>query len=174
MQNKPILKLKASSLVEVLLYMALLSGMIFAIGGVVREMFTARNKQQSVIEVENEAMMVMQLLKRDLKDAQSISAPAPGATGNTLTYARTGTPAYNRSYSLNGGVLQQTTTPGSTTLLTSNRVVLSNLSFRRVAVSTTLSVVNVSFTASYSNPGGRNDLSYQRNYATSIVIRPGL
>lgn len=174
MQNKPILKLNASSLVEVLLYMALLSGMIFAIGGVVREMFTARNKQQSVIEVENEAMMVMQLLKRDLKDAQSISVPAAGATGNTLTFTRTGTPAYSRSYTLSGGVLQQTTTPGSAALLTSNRVVLSNLSFRRIAVSTTLSIVNISFTASYSNPGGRNDLSYQRNYATSIVIRPGL
>lgn len=174
MRNRPIFKLKASSLVEVLLYMALLSGMIFAIGGVVREMFTARNKQQSVIEVENEAMMVMQLLKRDLKDAQSITSPAVGATGSSLSYARTGAPAYNRTYSLNGGVLQQLTTPGSTVLLTSNRVVFSNLSFRRVSVSASQDIINISFTASYSNPGGRNDLSYQRNFATSIVIRPGL
>lgn len=174
MRNKIAKKISASSLIEVLLYMALLSGMILAIGGVVREMFTARNKQQSVIEVENEAMMTLQLLKRDLKDAQSITTPAVGATANTLSYTRTGTPSYTRSYTLNSGSIRQTTTPGATTILTSNRVVFSNLSFRRISVSTSISIVNISFTASYSNPSGRNDLSYQRNFSTSIVLRPGL
>jgi hypothetical protein len=165
-------RITAMSIVEVLLYMGLLTAIIISIGGFVKQIFSVRNKQQAVIEVENESMMVMSLLERDLKEASSITTPAAGTTAATLTYVKTSLPAYSRTYSLTSGALVQTTTPGAAVTLTSNRVVFSALSFNHINTVANSHVVTISFIASYSNPGGTNQFSYQKAYRNSIVLRP--
>lgn len=164
----------ATTLLEVVLYLALLSAMIIGVGGFVREILTARNKQQAVIEVENEAAVILGTLERDLKLASTVTSPSSGGSGNTLTLTVPGTPGFTRSYSLSSGSIQQITTPGATAILTSNRVTFSNVIFRHISTNPSYHVLTVSFTASYVNPGGRNDLSYQKTYHTSVTLRPNL
>lgn len=169
------MKLRATSLIEVILYMLLLSSMLLGVSGILKEIFVAKDKQEVSLSVEEDAIRVLQLIEYDLKMASSVSAPASGGTaGSTLTMTINPGTSFTRTYTQSGTTITRATNGGAAAVITSGRVLYSNFSVSHISTNASYHVITVSFTATALNTVNRRDMYYQKNYRTSVVLRPNL
>lgn len=172
--NRIATRQRATTLIEVILYMFLLASIIITVGGFIREIFSARNKQTAIMEVENDARYVLDMIETDLKSATSVSLPASGGVaGSTLTMAFTNNGTVTaRSYTLNGTSITQSTNGGAANGITSNRVQYTNFSITHISTVAAYHVITVSFTSNFVNASGTGDKLYIKTFRSSVTLRP--
>ena len=159
---------KGFTLIELMLYVAIASLMLSAIVFSVSLVLESRVRQQTVNEVEGQALTVMQFMARAIRDAKTISTPAIGIGGSTLTIT---TSAGTVTFDVTNNVLQMSEN-GAVHPLTNNRVVVSELTFTNASRVDTPGIVRVSFTLTYKNPESRSEYDYTKTFYTSASLRP--
>jgi hypothetical protein len=169
-------RINATTLIEVILYMFLLGAMIMTVGGFIREILSAKNKQAAVMEVENDARHVLNTLEIDLKAASTVTAPASGGTaGTTLTMTFTNNGSItSRTYTFSGTTVMQSTNGAAAVAISSNRVQYTNFAVTHVSTAAPYHVVTVYFRANFINASGVGDKTYQKAFHTSVMLRPNL
>ena len=85
------------TLVEVILYVAILSTLVFGIASFVDLISVTRVKNQTINEVDQQAVQIIQNIAQNIRNAKSITTPTIGQSGsnlvildvsnNTITYA---------------------------------------------------------------------------------------
>lgn len=83
------------TLFEVIIYVGLFSFALAIMMMAVATLLGNQNQNSGWVEVREEASFLMRKIQRELTAAKTVSAPAPGASGVTLsltTYAPTGNP----------------------------------------------------------------------------------
>jgi hypothetical protein len=79
------LKQKGYTLIELLLYVAIIGGLLISVTMFYGVTLNARVKSQSISEVEQQGALALDYITQTIRNATSITAPAAGATGSSLT-----------------------------------------------------------------------------------------
>ena len=119
---------RGATLVEFLIYMALLSGFLVILTNIFLSITEIKIDSESISSIEQEGRFIMARIIYDLHRASSITIPATaGAASSSLVIVIDGV---NYTYQLNGSNLELTNDAG-TNRLNGSEAVISNLSFQR-------------------------------------------
>lgn len=157
------------TLVEVLLYIAIMSSILLAVSGFVATMLGANAKNNIIADVEQQANQVLSLIEEVGQGASAVTTPSIGTSGSILTFT---TPVSSPSvFTQTANVITISEGGGAAIALTNSRVSASGFSVSNLSAAGTSGTVRVQFTLSYINNSGRNEYSYTKNYVTSVTIR---
>ncbi|HNX10944.1 MAG TPA: type II secretion system protein [bacterium] len=161
---KNIRKKSGFTLIELLLYSALSGVIILAVSSFVFIIWQAQAKSQSISEVEQQGIQIMDNILRQVRNANAINSPTLTNTAAVLSLA-TSTPAANPIViDQSGNYLRQTLGANPAVLLNNDRVVVSNLSFSNYGRTGTNGSIRVKFTLTHINPGGKNEYNYSQTF----------
>src|SRR3989338_5710404 len=73
------------TLIELLLYVAISSVMLLITSLFLQTLLQSRIKNQTIAEVEQQGLHIMQLITQTVRNAEAITAPAPSASAASLT-----------------------------------------------------------------------------------------
>lgn len=160
----------AFTLVELLLYIVIMSTLLLGITQFFMLMLDARVKNQTVNDVNQQGLFIMDSITHSIRNATSVTSPATGATGASLTLVVPTSSASPTVFDLNGTTLRIKEGVATAIALTNNDVEVTNLSFRNLSRSGTSAIVQVRFTLDRVNPSGRNTYDYQREFIGSAEV----
>jgi Tfp pilus assembly protein PilW len=155
------------SLVELILYVGLMSFILVTIGGLLTIVLQSANKNQAITEVNQQGLQVMQIMTQSIRNSKQINAPLTGNSGSSLSVNTTNISTTPTIFLLSSGVVQMTEGFNSAIPLTNSQVRVSNLSFKNLANS-----VRIQFTIQSVNPTNRNEFSYQETFYDTANLRP--
>ncbi|HEX6462008.1 MAG TPA: prepilin-type N-terminal cleavage/methylation domain-containing protein [Candidatus Saccharimonadales bacterium] len=158
------------TLIELLLYVVVISSLLTSITYFFGVIVEARVKNQTIAEVNDQGSATIDGITQTIRNATSISTPAAGASAASLTLVVPTGSLSPTIYSLNGTVLQIKEGTAANVALTSGDVQVSNLLFKNLTRAGTPGIVQVSFTLSRINPVGRNEYDYQKTFTTSVEV----
>lgn len=164
------IKLKGVTLVEILLYVALVS--VFSL--VVMAFFvviTETNSKFTVTEeVENEAINLMGTLDMYISNSTAVTGLTAGTSANNIVLTSSIASSNPTTFRLNSGALQiQEGAAGTFTNLSSNKVTMSNLTFFNYAQNSSLRhAVRYQFTL--TNTFNQKD-TYTKTFYGSALLR---
>jgi len=159
------------TLIELLLYVAIFSVLLLTISLFLQTLLESRIKNQTIAEVEQQGLAVMQLITQTIRNADTINSPAQG-TSNTSLSINTYTAGLNPTvFDLSGGALRIKEGVSTVVSLTNSRVTASSLSFYNLSRSSTPGVVRISFTLTAVNNSGRNEYNFSQTFYASATLR---
>lgn len=126
-------KRKAFTLIEILIYMALVS---ITIGGslfIVFNLLEGNEKLQWIAIREEEASFILKKIEWILVDAETINTPASGASGSTLSITKTNFAGNPVIMALDSGNVTLKAGAGSAQILNSSSFPVTALSFTHLA-----------------------------------------
>ncbi len=156
------------TLVEVVLYIAIVATLLLAISGFLVNMLAANTKNNVITEVDQQANQVLSLIEEVGQNATAVTLPIAGATGGTLTFTMPS--AVTTIFTQTAGAITVNEGSGAVSL-TNSRVLSSGFSANNLTAGVTSGTVRVQFTLSYVNNSGRSEYNYTKNYVTSVTIR---
>ena len=152
---------KGVSLVELIIYVAILSIMFGAIVSFVGVNERIKKRNQAVSEVEVQGREAMRIIIQSIKNAQS--ATVSGSSGNfILTVVSDDVSKNPIVFDLNSGILRIKENVSVPVQLTSSRVIVSNLNFTETGWGSTKGSVKMQFDVTYSDPSG--NLNYAKTF----------
>jgi len=161
----------AFTLVELLLYIGIASSILFASTFFLGMLLESGVKNETVAEVEQQGLEIMELLTQTIRNADVIVAPAEGASTASLSL-NTYTAGLNPTvFDLSGGAIHIQEGSGSPVTLTNSRVTASSLNFQNLSRSGTPGVVRISFSLSSVNPSGRSEYNFSKIFYASAALR---
>ena len=143
---------KGFTLVELLIYMSLLSGFLIVITELFASILDVKLESEATSAVEQDGRYILTRLSNDISKSSSISTP--GSLGSTTTSLVMVVSGVTYTYSLNGNNLQITNNLGTNSLNSSESNV-SAVNFQKIG-----------------NPGGKETIKINFNIA-SITSRTG-
>lgn len=165
------MKTKGFTLIEFLLYFTIASMTIFVISIFLNTLLEFQTKSQTIAEVEQEGVQVMQILTQDARNAQAINTPGTGASSASLSLSTYDLNKNPTVFDLSSNAIRITEDANQPIFLTSDRVIASNLNFQNLSLSGTKGTVRIQFTLTYTNPGSLNQFNYSKTFIDSATIR---
>lgn len=159
------------TLVELLLYVTIISAIIFTVIFFLQITLSTRVKNQTISEVEEQGSMVMQLLTQSARNALVINTPAAGGSGSILSLNTTLPATTPTVFDLSAGVIRITEGAGTAVALTNSRVNATNLTFQNLTGTATKGNVRIQFTLNYINQSGRNEYDYSKTFTGDATLR---
>lgn len=172
-QNKKTYQIPSTrgmSLLELLLYIAILSGLMVIISDAFISLSKGRGQAEARSEVNSTIRFVAERIKQDIKNASAVSTPVLGTSANTLTLTVAGVPVV---YDVLGGAMRRTEN-GVTGTTTGNSVLVDAPTFTRlenynVAQNATTTSIQVQMTLHYN--ASSTDWTYSDSLRTTISLR---
>lgn len=157
------------TLVEMLLYLAT-AGLLFISASVVFTLvLQSRTKAQTIDEVEGVAMQAIQRMTQSLHNASSLSVPAKGANGSTVTMVMAAD-GHTVSFSLSGTKVVMTDA-GVATDLTPSTVSITSLDFVNLAQVNTRGSIAITLGVSATSPSTWTQYSYSQTFYATASLR---
>ncbi len=166
MKNKQIKS--GFTLLEVILYSMLTVFILSSVTAFLGTVMSAQAKNQTVAEVEQQGIQIMQLMTQSIRSAQGIYTPSRGSSSSSLSL-NSGT--WQTVFALSGDMITMKEGANAEIQLTSDRVSVSNLTFQNLSRIGTPGSIRISFTLSRVNPGGQNAYEYSETFVTAASLR---
>lgn len=163
-------KTSGYTLIELLLYVVIIGTLLTTVTLFFGMTIETRVKNQTIAEVNDQGVQVMDYVTQTIRNASSITTPTPGASGDTLTLVVPTSSLSPTIFNLSGTTLQVKEGTAAAIALTSTDVLISNLTFKNLTRTSTPGNVQVSFTLSHINPNNRNEYEYQRTFVSSAEV----
>lgn len=167
LQNKN----KGFTLVELLLYVGIISILMLGISAFLSVLLSARVKNQTISEVDTQGFEVVRIIQQTIHNANSITSPATSTVAGSLILTMTSSTLNPTSFTSSSGVLYITEGNGQPVPLTNSHVNLSNLIFSNISLSSTPGAIRFMFTLTRQNLSGRNEYDYTRTFVGSASLR---
>ena len=148
---------KGFTLIELLLYVSIVGSLLLAVSLFFAMTVDARIKSQSINEVDQQGILLMDYITQTIRNADTISAPAAGTSSASLTLTVPTGSLSPTVFDLSTTTAQVQEGVGTAVPLTSDKVAVSNLIFKNLTRSGTPGIVQVSFTVSRVNPSGKSE-----------------
>lgn len=159
------------TLIELLLYVVIVGVLLTSVVSFFGTVTEARVKNQTIAEVDQQGVAVMDYVTQTIRNASSITAPAPGGVAATSLTLVVPTGALSPTiFSLSGTTLQVKEGAAAAISLTNGNVEISGLSFKNLTRSGTSGIVQVSFVISHVNSNNRNTFNYQKTFTSSAEV----
>jgi type II secretory pathway pseudopilin PulG len=167
-QNK---KMSAFTLVEILLYISIVSVMMGVISIFMFSILQSQAKFKTISEVDQQGIQVAQIISQAIRNSNGITAPIQGNSGSSLTLGFADSAKNPTVFNSNGNNLQIKEGTDAIIPLTNSKVSISGLSFSNLSLTNTPGTVKFQFTISYINLSGRNEYDYSKTFYGSAGLR---
>lgn len=154
-----------------MLYLAIASTVLMVSTMLLSTLLESRVKNQTIAEVEQQGLFVMQMITQTVRNAEGIAAPAAGANGTSLTLDVLTAGEDPTVFGVASGTVYVTEGSGSAVALTNAHVIVSGFTVQNLTQSSTPGALRVSFTLTYVNPSGRNEYSFSKQFYGSASLR---
>jgi Tfp pilus assembly protein PilW len=162
---------KGFTLIELILYLGIAATTILAVSALLFAILQSQVKNQTVSEVNQQGMQVMQIITQTIRNAQGINSPSTGSSAASVSLDVVAGADDATVFDLSGGALRITEGAGSAVPLTSSDVVISSLTFQNLTRSGTFGTIRVQFTLTYASPEGRSEYNYSKSFVGSATLR---
>lgn len=175
MQNVNTMRHKRGiSLLELLIYIALLSGLMVVVSDAFILLSKGRGQSEARSEINSAIRFAGELIKQDVKNATAVSAPALGTPGSTLSLTVSGNTIL---YDMLDGVLRRKVNAGAPEAVTGSYVTVDVPTFTRIennnsisgVLNATTTAIQVAMTMRYNADGG--DWTYEDSLRTTVTFR---
>jgi len=166
-----ILKKPGFTLVEVLLYLALLSIVIGVVASFVTVTLNFKARTYAISEVEQCGNQIILMISRSIRNGTAINSPSIGTSSSSLSINTT-TPVNNPTQFILSGTtlnMQEGATPAFA--LTPATIRVTSLTFTNVARPGTNGTIRIQMTLSFSNPNNRQESNYSQTFYGTADIR---
>lgn len=160
------------TLIELLLYIAMVGVLLAAITAFFGITTDARIKNQSMMEVNEQGAFALDIITQTVRNGTSISSPTAGANGAQLTLVVPTSSLSPTVFDVASGVLRIKEGNGSVVALTNSKVQATSLTVTNLTRSGTNGIVQISLTLSRINTSGANQYDYTKTFTTSVGVRP--
>lgn len=165
---------KGFSLLELLIYIAVLSGLMVVVGSSFIGLSKGRGQSEARSEVNAAIRFAGEKIKQDLKSATSLTAPVLGNASSTLEMI---IPGFTIKYDTLSGQLRRTEGTGlatTTTLVTGAAIFVDTPTFTRIenyntSLSATTTAVRISAVFHYN--ASSTDWMYESALQTTVSLR---
>ncbi len=159
------------TLIEMLVYTAIFSVMIFALVAYMSTLSQSQIRNQAVLEVNDQGVQALRVITQNLRNATVINSPTLGTSANSLSVNTTSAGTTPTLFTLSGGILYLTQGTNAAVALTNNKVTVSNLSFSNVSRPSTFGTVKVSFTLTSITNSSKAEYNYSNTFYGSGTLR---
>ena len=159
---------KGTSLLEVLLYIALLAVIMLPIAYLIPAISEAKTKNIAISEVDQQGLQISRIITQTVRNAKNITSPVLGASANQLTLETD--PITPTIFDISNETLEIKEN-GVVTGLTSPQVLVSSLSFFNYSAPDTPGIIRFQFTLSYKNNLGRQEYNYSKTFLGSASLK---
>lgn len=159
------------TLIELLLYVSISAVLLLVISVFLSSLVQSRIKNQTVAEVEQQGLQVMQIITQTARNAEAITLPAQGVSASSLTLDVITAASDPIVFDLSSGVIRITEGAGSAIVLTNSRIVASALTFQNLSRASTPGTIRIQFTLTHVNPEERNEYSFTKTFIGSATLR---
>lgn len=160
---------RAFTLVELLVYLAIVSVLLVMVFSLFSSLTRARVRQQAIAEVEQQGYIAMTQITQAIRNAKFVSEPAPGALGQSLVLATYSPTSSTTTFILDGDALYSIDATG-TLPITNTQVLVRNVTFQNLAASTTNGSIKIQFTV-YHATTSRYETNYSATFYGSASVR---
>jgi len=167
----PLKNKKGFTLIELVLYVGVTSIMLLVIVVFLANLLQSRIKNQTIAEVEQQGIQVMQIITQTTRNAENITAPLIGTSASSLTLDVLAGANDPTVFDLFEGTVRIAEGNSSAVSLTNSRVVVSNLIFQNLSRADTSGIIRIQFTLTHINPENRNEYNYQKIFIGSATLR---
>lgn len=159
------MKQKGFTLIELILYIAIMGIVILAASGLYSLIVTSQIKNEAMSEVDGQGAQIMQIITQDIRNAAQVSIPSsPGSSGTTLTL--TYPDSTTTTFALQGTTLLQ----NGTLSLNSSQIGVSSILFSNTSPNTTVAQsIRVQFTL--VNTHGKELFTYSKQFIDSADVQ---
>ncbi|HEX8993685.1 MAG TPA: hypothetical protein VF803_00340 [Candidatus Paceibacterota bacterium] len=166
------MKLRGTSLLELIIYIGILSFVLLAATGSFTMIDRGRGTSETRSEVDSNIRFALDKMSQDVKAASAITTPAAaGGTGNTLVLTVSGN---SITYSVSNNTLQRQVGAGTPDALTASSTLVQSLFVTRLenynaALNATTISVRISLSAKYNSSSP--DWQYAASATTTATLR---
>jgi hypothetical protein len=155
-----------------ILYVAISSFILVSVSLLLSFLLSERIKNDSIADVNQQGLQVMQLITQTIRTARSIDSPAIGATSTTLSMTMPDPLLSPTVFDIVNGVVRIKEGTNVAVPLTNSHINVSSFLFQNISViSSTDRIVRVSFTVDHNNPNGRDENSFTKSFVESATLR---
>lgn len=158
------------TLIELLLYIVVISTLLTSITYFFGITIEARAKNQTIAEVNDQGALAMDYITQTIRNASSITTPAPAGSAASLTLVVPTGSLSPTIFDLSGTTLRVKEGTGAAIPLTSNDIRVTGLTFRNLTRPSTPGNVQITLTLSHVNPSNRNEYDYQKTFTSSAEV----
>lgn len=162
---------KGFTLIELLLYTSITGLIILSISILWSIVMQSRLKNQTIAEVEQQGIQVMQIITQTARNAESITSPASGISSSSLTLDVVNAGSDPTIFDLVSGVIRIREGAGNPISLSNSRITASSLNVQNLSRTQTPGTVRISFTLTHINPEGRNEYDFQKTFYATASLR---
>lgn len=162
---------KGFTLIELLLYVAISSVMLLVISFFLQTLLESRIKNQTIAEVEQQGLQVLQIIMQTARNAEAVTLPAQGASASSLILDVLTGASDPTVFDLSGGIIRIAEGTSSSVALTNSRVTASALIFQNLSRAGTPGTIRVQFTLTHINPENRNEYNFSKTFTVSVTLR---
>lgn len=162
---------KGFTLIEMLLYLSILSIVVLALSSFLYLSYSSRVKATVIAEVEQQGNQIMSIINQNIRNSQSITSPAAGVSAGSITLAEYSAPLSPTIFSQSVNKLQITEGATSAVDITSNRVIVSSLTFQNLSRASTPGIIRIQFTLSHVNPSNIGEYIYSKTFTSTTSLR---
>lgn len=162
---------KGFTLIELLLYVSIASTILLVSTLFMQTLLESRVKNQTIAEVEQQGLQVMQQITQTVRNAENITSPSVGNSASSLTLDVVNASDDPTVFDLSGDTIRVSEGVGSPVALTNSRVTATSLNFQNLSRADTPSIVRISFTLTHVNPEGRQEYNFEKTFYASASLR---
>lgn len=159
------------TLLEVLLYVALSTGLLLTATSLASLAVEARVKNQTIAEVEKQGAQIVQRLGQSIRNAVAITSPATSTSASSLTLEMAESAANPTVFDLNNSVVRLQTGGGVPVSLSNSRVAVSDLVFYNYSYADTPGTISFSFTVTHKNENDRYLYNFSQTFYGTASLR---
>lgn len=159
------------TLIELLLYVGIASSILLISTLFLQTLLESRVKNQTIAEVEQQGLQVMQIITQTIRNAENITSPAIGASAASLVLDVAPAGDDPTVFDVSAGTIRITEGVGLPISLTNSRVMVSSLVFQNLSRANTPGVLRVSFTLNHVNLGGRREYEFSKTFYAGGSLR---
>lgn len=169
--KQKIQKKNGFSLLELLVYIAILSILVVVVSNIFISISKSRGQSQAKTEVNSSVRLVTELIRQDIKNASVVSVPASaGSSGSSLTLTRGGVTII---YDVSSGVLRRKEGAATAINITNSNISVDTLTFTRIenpnaVFGTTDISIKINMTFRYN--GNSPDWTYSTSSQTVVGL----
>jgi type II secretory pathway pseudopilin PulG len=159
------------TLVEFIVYIGILSIVISGVVGFSYLAIKSRIKSDVIATVEMQGARVSSIIGQTVRNAKTITSPAAGASGSSLTITVVDGAKSPTVFDMNTGALRIKEDAAANVNLTSSHVTASALTFTNLSQASTTGTIKYQFTLTYNNPGNALPYNYAKTFYGSATLR---
>lgn len=159
------------TLIEIVLYIAIFTAILLAGSTLYNTAMQSRAKSQTMAEVEQQGLQLMQLITQTIRNATALNSPTIGTSASSLSLNVSVGANSPTIFDLASGQVRIKEGAAAAVPLTNSRVVASGLNFYNLSRLGTDNILRIEFTLSHINPSNLQEYSYTKTFYSSASLR---